>query len=68
MNVPDNYDLWQAHDMEQEERLNSLPKCKHCGEPIQQEKAVCIDGDYYCEDCEDEAWERLRKEYLEDVA
>lgn len=64
----DNYRMWQAHDMEQEERLADLPVCKCCGHPIQQEQAVCIEGDYYCEDCEDEAWERLRKDYLEDVA
>ena len=66
--VIDNLDLFEMHDREQEERLQELPKCKHCRQPIQQEKAVCIDGDYYCEYCEDEAWERIRKEYLEDVA
>ena len=64
----DNYDLFEMHDREQEARLQELPKCKCCGEHIQQDKAVCIDGDWYCEDHEDEAWERLRKEYLEDVA
>lgn len=70
MGIPDNYDLWEAHDREQEEWLQSLPKCHHCGEPIQQEKAVCIDGDWYCEEkeCEEEAWKRIRSEYLEDVA
>lgn len=68
--LPDNLDLFEAHDREQEEQLERLPKCKCCGYPIQQEKAVCIDGDYYCEDeeCEKEAWARIRKEYLEDVA
>jgi len=64
----DNYDIWAEHDAEQEEKLEALPVCNVCGHPIQQEKAVCIEGDWYCEECEDEAWERLRKEYLEDVA
>ena len=64
----DNYRMWQAYDMDQEERLADLPVCKCCGHPIQQEQAVCIEGDYYCEDCEDEAWERLRKDYVEEVA
>ena len=63
----DNYDLWERHDREQAKWLESLPICKYCGHPIQQEQAVCIEGDYYCEECEDEAWERLRKEYLEDI-
>lgn len=66
----DNYDLWVAHDMEQEERLARLPVCKCCGHKVQQEKAVCIEGDYYCddEDCEHEAWKRIRKDYVEEVA
>ena len=62
--VIDNYDLWEAHDREQERQLARLPKCCCCGEPIQQEEAVCIDEDYYCEECEDEAWERLRNDNL----
>lgn len=66
--VIDNYDLFKMHDREQEERMARLPRCKCCGYKVQQEQAVCIEGDYYCEDCEDEAWERLRKDYLEDVA
>lgn len=66
--VIDNYDLWDMHDREQAERLARLPKCKCCGQPIQQEQAVCIEEGYYCEDCEDEAWEAIRREYLESIA
>ena len=66
--VIDNYDLWEMHDREEAEWLESLPKCKCCGQPIQQEKAVCIEEGYYCEDCEDEAWEAIRMEYLESIA
>lgn len=51
MSVPDNYDLWERHDEEQERRLESLPECAECGEPIQQEFAVCIHGDWYCDCC-----------------
>ena len=69
MGIPDNYSLWEAYDREQARQLDNLPKCKCCDEPIQTEKAVCVDGDYYCEDaeCEKKAWERIRKEYLENV-
>lgn len=63
----DNYDLFEAHDIEQEAKLQELPICKCCGYAIQQEKAVCINGNYYCEDCEDEAWNSLREEYLESI-
>lgn len=40
-----------AWEQEQERQLAHLPKCAECGEPIQQEKAVYIDGHYYCDDC-----------------
>jgi formylmethanofuran dehydrogenase subunit E len=38
-------------DREQARRLAKLPTCERCGHPIQQERAVCIDGDWYCDDC-----------------
>lgn len=45
---------FDRHDTEQQKKLDRLPKCTECGEPIQQEKAVCIDGDFYCDHCLDE--------------
>ena len=51
MVIPDNYDLGGAHDREQAIWLDSLPKCSVCGEPIQQERAVYIEGFWYCDDC-----------------
>lgn len=39
------------HDQKQTKWLNSLPICQRCGEAIQQERAVCIDGFWYCDDC-----------------
>ena len=48
----DAYYLWEAHDREQSKKLERLPKCFCCGEPIQQEMAVCLDGfGYLCDDC-----------------
>ena len=63
----DNYDLWAMHDAEQEREASKLPICKCCEEPIFQEEAVCIDDDWYCEYCEEEAWERVRKGFLKNV-
>ena len=51
MPIPDNYDQWEAHDREQAIKLAQLPTCERCGNPIQQEWAVCIDGCWYCDDC-----------------
>lgn len=56
---------WMAS---QERRLELLPKCASCGQPIQQEKAVCVDGAYYCEECELDAWPEIRNNYLEAVS
>lgn len=34
-------------------RLARLPVCKRCGEPIDQDYAVCIGDDWYCDNCLD---------------
>lgn len=51
-----DFNRWDA---EQERWLKKLPKCKRCGERIQQERAVCIDGGYYCDECLDEMRESI---------
>ena len=45
---------FNRHDREQARRLRQLPTCERCGDAIQQEKAVCIEGFWYCDDCLDE--------------
>lgn len=47
----DNYDLWKAHDAEQEEKLEKLPVCSSCGEPIQDEYCYQVDSEILCEEC-----------------
>jgi len=51
MTIPDNYDLFEAHDREMERRERMLPKCEWCGSPIYQESAFRINGCWYCDDC-----------------
>lgn len=51
--VIDALDLWNMKEAEDAKRLESLPKCHNCGEPIQQECAVRIDGHWYCDHCLD---------------
>ena len=43
-----DYNRWSR---EQEEQLKKLPKCHVCGEPIQDDYAVCIDDNWYCDNC-----------------
>lgn len=59
MNVPDNYDLWEAHDRNQAERLKKLPTCDRCGDAIQQEMAVRIYGNWFCDECIKECREEV---------
>ncbi len=42
---------FHRHDAEQAKQLKELPPCERCGWEIQQERAVCIDGFWYCDDC-----------------
>ena len=53
MRIPDNYDIYEAHEAERERRLEELPKCDICGEPIQEEYYYLIKGDKICPDCLD---------------
>ena len=61
----DNYDIWRRHDEEQERRLARLPECCHCGEHIQQEDAVCIDGSWYCDDCLETYFRQATEYYID---
>ena len=51
--IPDHYDMWEAHDREQQQQLARLPVCADCGEPIQQDDAIYIDGAWLCDACID---------------
>ena len=42
---------FERHDREQARRLAQLPTCERCGHAIQQERAVCIEGFWYCDEC-----------------
>lgn len=42
---------FMRRDAEQQAWLKRRPCCVECGEHIQDDSAVCIRGDYYCDDC-----------------
>lgn len=51
MYTDDPYSDFLSHDAEQEEWLQSRPKCDECKERIQDEHCFNIDGTILCEDC-----------------
>lgn len=59
-----DYDRYSA---EQERKLEQLPICECCGEPIQQEKAVYYIDQWCCEECEWDFWKNIREDFLENT-
>lgn len=57
----------ERHAEKQERWLQSRPVCCKCKEHIQESEAVKYKDKYYCEECEDSAWEEIRKEYTESI-
>ena len=47
-NPIDDFNRW---DRERERRREQLPRCDVCGEHIQQDDAVFLDNEWYCDDC-----------------
>lgn len=56
--IPDNYDAFCQHEAEQQAKLDKLPICCECGEPIQTEDCYEVNDELYCPDCMDNhrAW------------
>ena len=50
----DNYSMWKRHDDRQQAELDRRPRCEHCGEPIQDEKAVQFNDSLFCLGCIEE--------------
>ena len=59
MYIPDNLDAFELHDAEQARSLAKLPVCDCCKHPIQQESAVRINGNWYCDGCLDDMREDI---------
>jgi formylmethanofuran dehydrogenase subunit E len=65
MMIPDNLDLYERHEREQERELNKLPVCSNCEEPIQDETAYYIDGEFICLACMAQNYEVRVEDYVE---
>lgn len=51
---------------EQERALRKYPVCECCGEPIQTETLIHIDGVFYCYRCIEVHYEELTEDYITD--
>ena len=51
MKVPDNYDVWLAHDAEQDAWLQERPVCCWCGEAVQEDHYYLISDEVCCPEC-----------------
>lgn len=61
MSIPDNYDMWLSHEAKQEKALAKRPICSECENPIQDETAHYINGEWICDECLD-----TYKRYVDD--
>lgn len=63
--IPDNYDMWEAQDIERERRRARLPVCETCGEPIQDEHFYDINDEFICEECLKNNFRKNTEDYCE---
>ena len=63
MYVPDNYDLWERHDAEQQAKLDKLPVCDYCEEPIQDDYYCEIENECICEECLNDTFRKNIEDY-----
>ena len=67
MNIPDNYDIWEAHDREQEQNLAELPVCEICGQPIQGEHLYLINDEFVCHECLMQDFRKNTDDYIQKI-
>lgn len=68
MGIPDNYDIWEAHEIEMEKRLARLPICENpkCKKRIQDDEYFEIDGEILCRDCMEDRYMKYTEDYCGD--
>lgn len=64
MNIPDNYDLWEAHERELERELERFPFCEICGNPIQDEHLYLINDEFICQECLERDFRKKVEDYV----
>lgn len=41
----------EAYDRKRDDEMDKYPRCKHCKQPITDEKLYIIEDDFVCEEC-----------------
>ena len=57
----------ERYHAEQDRKLDMLPKCSCCNEPITTEKAIYYNDQWCCRSCEQEFWEDIREDFEVEV-
>lgn len=57
---------YDRYDEEQAKKLDRLPKCDCCTNPIQDEHFYVIHGEYICESCMEEHYRRETSDYIKE--
>lgn len=65
MRIPDVYDLWASHDADREKRLERLPVCADCGEPIQDDHYYLVNDEAICPDCLEIGYRKETDDFFE---
>lgn len=65
MAIPDNYDIWKAHQTRIEEEEERLPRCHRCNERITDDYLYHIDGEILCEECMKEEYRKDTEDFME---
>lgn len=53
------------HDAEQEAKLEKLPVCQSCGEPIQDEFLYCVNDEILCTNCMNYSFRVATEDFME---
>ena len=51
MPIPDNFDIFCAHEAEKEKQTERYPQCCRCEKHITNDFLFYIECDVYCEEC-----------------
>lgn len=57
---------FNRYEAEQQRKLDKLPKCDICGEPIQDDYFYNIYGDIFCEECLNDKFRKSTEDYYDD--
>lgn len=58
-------DFFESYDWEQTRKLEKLPKCDYCFDPIQDDCYYEINGEIICECCIDRFFRKAVEDYVE---